>query len=158
MPTKRSKIIELIRMLVEAERQWKQRGQPLQKDKGDLRSTLRDAMIDADLTQVPDKVSGYRAVLGAQNKDVYVPEKLRPFIPEGVVFLETVESVIVNIIEGLIKEGLFTRQQLLDAGALVEEAKTTPFVKLERLEDSERNPAPTTRRGRASKKTGGTTR
>ena len=151
MPTKHSKIIELIRLLVEAEQQWKRRGLPTKKGKDDLRAALRDAMIDAHMTQVPDKLSGYRAVLDAQDKDVYVPEKLRQFIPEGVVFLETTESVIVDIILGLIKEGVFTRQQLLDEGALIREPKTEPYVKLERLEETERSPAPTTRRGKSKK-------
>lgn len=94
------------------------------------RAMLRDAMIDAHILESIDEVSGYKAVLSAQEKDVYIAEKLVPLLrPEDVD--KVIQTVVDNkAVEAIVDGGGFSRAFLLREGALVRAPKTRPFIKL----------------------------
>jgi hypothetical protein len=96
----------------------------------DARKMLRDAMIEAEQLEAIDEVSGYKAVLKHQQRDVYVAEKLLPLLRPEMADDVMVTSVDANAVQDLVDGGIITRPQMEREGALLREAKTRPFIKL----------------------------
>lgn len=98
------------------------------------RAMLRDAMIEAGVIESIDEVSGYKALLKHQQRDIYVAEKLLPLLPRPELADEVMQTVVdAKAVQELVDGGMLTRLQMERAGALVREAKTRPFIKLEPL-------------------------
>ncbi len=100
------------------------------KRNDDARKMLRDAMIEAEKLEAIDEVSGYKAVLKHQQRDVYVAEKLLPLLRPEMADDVMVTSVDAKAVQDLVDAGMLTRSQMEREGALLREAKTRPFVKL----------------------------
>ena len=104
------------------------------KRNDDARAMLRDAMIEAQQVMVIDEVSGYKAILKHQQRDVYVAEKLLPLLPRPEMADDVmVTSVDAKAVQNLVDGGHITRAQMEREGALLRDRKTRPFIKLEPL-------------------------
>lgn len=121
----------LIQELVEIDEEHERIVKPLEARRKKQREMIRDAMIEAQVLESIDEVSGYKAVLVHQQKDVYVAEKLLPLLPRPEMADEVmVTSVNAAAVQDLVDGGLITRAQMEREGALLREAKTRPFIKL----------------------------
>ena len=103
------------------------------KRNDEARALLRDAMIESQQVMVIDEVSGYKAILKHQQKDVYVAEKLLPLLRPEMADDVMVTSVDAKAVQTLVDGGHITRPQMERAGALLREGKTRPFIRLEPL-------------------------
>ena len=121
----------LIQGLVEIDEEYEQIVKPLEAKRKKQREVLRDAMIEAEKLEAIDEVSGYKAVLKHQQRDIYVAEKLLPLLPRPEMADDVmVTSVDAKAVQELVDAGLLTRPQMEREGALLREAKTRPFIKL----------------------------
>ena len=121
----------LIQGLVEIDEEYERVVKPLEAKRKKQREVLRDAMIEAEKLEAIDEVSGYKAVLKHQQRDIYVAEKLLPLLPRPEMADDVmVTSVDAQAVQDLVDGGLLTRPQMERAGALLREAKTRPFIKL----------------------------
>jgi hypothetical protein len=100
------------------------------KSHDDTRKMLRDAMIEAEKLEAIDEVSGYKAILKHQQRDVYVAEKLLPLLRPEMADDVMVTSVDAKAVQELVDAGIITRAQMERTGALLREAKTRPFIQL----------------------------
>ena len=120
----------LIQGLVEIDEEYERVVKPLEAKRKKQREVLRDAMIEAQKLEAIDEVSGYKAVLKHQQKDVYVAEKLLPLLRPEMADDVMVTSVDAKAVQELVDAGMLTRAQMEREGALLREAKTRPFIKL----------------------------
>ena len=120
----------LIQGLVDIDEEYERVVKPLEAKRKKQREVLRDAMIEAEKLEAIDEVSGYKAVLKHQQKDVYVAEKLLPLLRPEMADDVMVTSVDAKAVQDLVDGGLLTRPQMEREGALLREAKTRPFIKL----------------------------
>lgn len=124
----------LIRNLVEIDEEFERLAKPLEARRKKQRELLRDTMIEAGVLEAIDETTGFKAVLTNQQKDTYVAEKLLPLLPRpemaDAVMITTVDA---KAVQALVDGGMLTRRQLEREGALIREAKTRPFIKLERI-------------------------
>lgn len=124
----------LIQGLVDIDEEYERVAKPLTGRREKQREMLRDAMIEAQQVMVIDEVSGYKAILKHQQRDVYVAEKLLPLLPRPEMADDVmVTSVDAKAVQNLVDGGLLTRSEMERTGALLREAKTRPFIKLEPL-------------------------
>ncbi len=87
-------------------------------------------MIEAQKLEAIDEVSGYKAILKHQQRDVYVAEKLLPLLRPEMADDVMVTSVDGKAVQELVDSGFITRAQMEREGALLREAKTRPFINL----------------------------
>ncbi|KKL09335.1 hypothetical protein LCGC14_2178300 [marine sediment metagenome] len=121
----------LIQGLVEIDEEYERVVKPLEEKRKKQREKLRDVMIEAEKLEAIDEVSGYKAVLVHQQRDIYVAEKLLPLLPRPEMADDVmVTSVDAKAVQELVDGGLLTRPQMEREGALLREAKTRPFIKL----------------------------
>ncbi|KKL58639.1 hypothetical protein LCGC14_2223370 [marine sediment metagenome] len=120
----------LIQGLVDIDEEYERVVKPLEAKRKKQREMLRDAMIEAEKLEAIDEVSGYKAVLKHQQRDVYVAEKLLPLLRPEMADDVMVTSVDANAVQELVDAGILTRPQMERTGALLREAKTRPFIKL----------------------------
>ena len=120
----------LIQRLVGIDEEYERVVKPLEANRKKQREVLRDAMIEAEKLEAIDEVSGYKAILKHQQKDVYVAEKLLPLLRPEMADDVMVTSVDANAVQELVDAGIITRPQMERTGALLREAKTRPFIKL----------------------------
>ncbi|KKM83465.1 hypothetical protein LCGC14_1309250 [marine sediment metagenome] len=121
----------LIQGLVEIDEEHERIVKPLEEKRKKQREKLRDVMIEAEKLEAIDEVSGYKAVLKHQQRDIYVAEKLLPLLPRPEMADDVmVTSVNAQAVQDLVDGGLLTRPQMERGGALLREAKTRPFIKL----------------------------
>jgi len=121
----------LIQRLVTLDEEYDEIAKPIEAARKAQRDILRDTMIEAQIIEHVDETTGYRALLTAQQRDEYVPEKLLPLLPRPEL-ADTIFQTIVDpkAIQDLVDGGMLTRRQLEQAGALLRGPKTKPYVKL----------------------------
>ena len=122
----------LIQGLVDIDEEYERVAKPLAGRREKQREMLRDAMVEAQQVMVIDEVSGYKAILKHQQRDVYIAEKLLPLLPRPEMADDVmVTSVDAKAVQNLVDGGHITRAQMEREGALLREAKTRPFIRLE---------------------------
>ncbi len=121
----------LIQGLVEIDEEYERVAKPLEARRKRQREVLRDAMIEAEKLEAIDEVSGYKAVLKHQQRDIYVAEKLLPLLARPEIIDIVIQTVVdPKAVQDLVDGGVITRAQMEREGALLREAKTRPFIKL----------------------------
>ena len=130
-------IAALIQGLVDIDEEYERVAKPLVPRRDAQRAMLRDAMVEAQVIESIDEVSGYKALLKHQQKDTYDAEKLLALLPRPELADDIMQTVVdAKAVQDLVDSGILTRPQMERAGALIRAAKTRPFIKLEALKGS----------------------